>query len=229
MSIIGGVVTVLLAASAQFVPIEEAFRLGALSLKINSSLSVLGRILQIRPAEGSLLAIDLWRGGLMVLRRRGIQNRDPSRALWIIDHSVYGRIHRGGTISLCRACSLNLQSCLPIPMLTRHQQTTRTRRGPLFDLSNARDAVHFICRVGCWQVWKPAREILRWPHNRPPCWDWDLPSCWRSFHFITGSPCSWRRRRPSLLASYYGSFQPSRSFSAQAFLTVTHGCAPPLN
>jgi NADH-quinone oxidoreductase subunit N len=57
LSIIGGGATVLLALTAQFVPIEEAFRFGALSIKISASLDVFGRTLQIRPVEGSLLAI----------------------------------------------------------------------------------------------------------------------------------------------------------------------------
>jgi len=57
LSIIGGGITVLLAITAQFVPIDEAFRFGALSIKINSSLAVFGRVLLIKPAEGSLLAI----------------------------------------------------------------------------------------------------------------------------------------------------------------------------
>jgi len=57
LSIIGGLVTILLAIAAQFIPIEEAFRFGELSVKIDSSLAVLGRILEIKPAEGSLLAI----------------------------------------------------------------------------------------------------------------------------------------------------------------------------
>jgi len=57
LSIIGGLVTILLAIAAQFIPIEEAFRFGALSIKIDSSLAVLGRILEVKPAEGSLLAI----------------------------------------------------------------------------------------------------------------------------------------------------------------------------
>ena len=57
LSMIGGLATVLLAVAAQFVPIEEAFLLGSLSVKIESSLAVFGRILEIKPAEGSLLAI----------------------------------------------------------------------------------------------------------------------------------------------------------------------------
>jgi len=57
LSIIGGTLTALLALAAQFIPIEEAFKLGTLSIKIDSSMAVLGRVLQIRPTEGSLLAI----------------------------------------------------------------------------------------------------------------------------------------------------------------------------
>jgi len=57
LSILGGVIAVTLALLAQFVPIEEAMLIGPLSLKIDSSLSILGRALIIQPAEGSLLAL----------------------------------------------------------------------------------------------------------------------------------------------------------------------------
>jgi formate hydrogenlyase subunit 3/multisubunit Na+/H+ antiporter MnhD subunit len=57
LSIIGGSITALLAIAAQFVPMGEAFRLGAISIKISASLNIFGRALQISPAEGSLLAI----------------------------------------------------------------------------------------------------------------------------------------------------------------------------
>lgn len=57
LSIMGGSIAVLLALAAQFIPIGEAFRFGTLSIKIDSSLAVFGRILQIKPTEGSLLAI----------------------------------------------------------------------------------------------------------------------------------------------------------------------------
>jgi NADH-quinone oxidoreductase subunit N len=57
LSILGGTITILLALSAQFIPIGEALTFGASSFKIDDSLIVLGRVLQIRPAEGSLLAI----------------------------------------------------------------------------------------------------------------------------------------------------------------------------
>lgn len=57
LSFIGGFIAVLLAVSAQFVPIEEALRLGALSIRIESSLNILGRQLVINPQEGPLLAL----------------------------------------------------------------------------------------------------------------------------------------------------------------------------
>lgn len=57
LSLIGGITTVILALTAQFVPIGEAFRVGVLSFKIESSLTVLGRSLLIKPEEGALLAL----------------------------------------------------------------------------------------------------------------------------------------------------------------------------
>ena len=57
LTILGGVIAVALALIAQFVPIEVAMRFGSFSLKIDSSLIVLGRVLLIQPAEGSLLAL----------------------------------------------------------------------------------------------------------------------------------------------------------------------------
>ena len=57
LSIIGGTIAVLLAVSAQFLPIEEPLIVGTYSFKIATSLDVFGRVLQIIPAEGSLLAV----------------------------------------------------------------------------------------------------------------------------------------------------------------------------
>jgi multicomponent Na+:H+ antiporter subunit A len=57
LSVIGGSVAVALALIAQFVPIEAALTIGPYSLKIDSSLSVLGRVLSLQPFEGSLLAL----------------------------------------------------------------------------------------------------------------------------------------------------------------------------
>lgn len=57
LSVLGGLFAIMLALIAQFVPIEVAMKLGSFSLKIDSSLIVLGRVLLIQPAEGSLLAV----------------------------------------------------------------------------------------------------------------------------------------------------------------------------
>jgi formate hydrogenlyase subunit 3/multisubunit Na+/H+ antiporter MnhD subunit len=57
LSVLGGSIAVALALIAQFVPIELAMNVGSFSLKIDSSLTVLGRVLLIQPTEGSLLAL----------------------------------------------------------------------------------------------------------------------------------------------------------------------------
>ncbi|HEX9333031.1 MAG TPA: proton-conducting transporter membrane subunit [Anaerolineales bacterium] len=57
LSVLGGSIAVTLALIAQFVPIELALKLGSFSLKIDSSLSILGRVLSIQPSEGSLLEL----------------------------------------------------------------------------------------------------------------------------------------------------------------------------
>lgn len=57
LSILGGLTGLLLALTAQFMPIETALNIGGTSLKISSSLTVLGRTLLIQPAEGPLLAM----------------------------------------------------------------------------------------------------------------------------------------------------------------------------
>jgi formate hydrogenlyase subunit 3/multisubunit Na+/H+ antiporter MnhD subunit len=57
LSIIGGLLAVALAMAAEFAPIEQAVRIGVFSLKIDSSLNILGRELLINPEEGPLLAL----------------------------------------------------------------------------------------------------------------------------------------------------------------------------
>ena len=57
LSLVGGSLAVILATIAQFVPIEVALRVGSLSLRVDSGLTILGRSLIILPTEGSLLAL----------------------------------------------------------------------------------------------------------------------------------------------------------------------------
>src|SRR6185436_12844232 len=65
VSVLGGLIALLLAVAAQFVPIELAMNIGSISIKIDSSFIVLGRTLLLRPEEGLLLvliygAVALW-------------------------------------------------------------------------------------------------------------------------------------------------------------------------
>src|SRR5918994_254253 len=57
LSLLGGLLSLVLALIAQFVPIEVALRVASFSLKIDSGLTILGRSLVIPPTEGSLLAL----------------------------------------------------------------------------------------------------------------------------------------------------------------------------
>ena len=57
LSLVGGGAAVILALTAEFIPIEEALNAGTISIKIDSSLTVLGRNLLIKPEEGALLAL----------------------------------------------------------------------------------------------------------------------------------------------------------------------------
>jgi len=70
LSLIGGVVGILLAVTAQFVPLELAMNVGSLSLKIDSSLTILGRTLTLQPAEGTLLALIYGAVALCSLERK---------------------------------------------------------------------------------------------------------------------------------------------------------------
>jgi formate hydrogenlyase subunit 3/multisubunit Na+/H+ antiporter MnhD subunit len=57
LSLVGGSVAIALALSAQLIPIEIALTLASFSIRIDSTLTVLGRALVIQPTEGSLLAV----------------------------------------------------------------------------------------------------------------------------------------------------------------------------
>jgi len=57
LSVLGGLIALLLALTAQFLPIELAMNIGSYSIKIDSSFTILGRTLLIKPEEGPLLAL----------------------------------------------------------------------------------------------------------------------------------------------------------------------------
>lgn len=57
LSIFGGSLAVLLAFMAYFIPIDQAFQIGSLSLKIAPAFEILGRRLTLSAADGSLLTV----------------------------------------------------------------------------------------------------------------------------------------------------------------------------
>jgi formate hydrogenlyase subunit 3/multisubunit Na+/H+ antiporter MnhD subunit len=57
LSGLGGMIGLVLALAAQFIPLELAMNIGGISFRVDSSLTVLGRVLLIQPAEGPLLAL----------------------------------------------------------------------------------------------------------------------------------------------------------------------------
>ena len=121
LSIIGGVVAILLAIAAQFIPIEEAFRRGALSIKIDSSLAVFGRILEIKPAEGSLLAIIYGATALWFFGAEASKN-----ALRIVPYGLLITAFMVASIAvepfLFAALFIELAVLLAVPLLTRIDQ-----------------------------------------------------------------------------------------------------------
>ena len=82
LSVLGGSIAVVLALIAQFVPIELAMKLGPLSLKINSSLTILGRVLSIQPTEGSLLALIYGAAALWFFGAEASQDSHTDCAHW---------------------------------------------------------------------------------------------------------------------------------------------------
>lgn len=56
-SILGGLTAALLSLTALLIPIDTALLIGPVSIKISSTLQILGRSLVLSPADGSLLAI----------------------------------------------------------------------------------------------------------------------------------------------------------------------------
>lgn len=57
LAIVSGILALLLASVALLIPIDQAFQLGNISLKIAPAIQILGRRLILVPADGSLLAI----------------------------------------------------------------------------------------------------------------------------------------------------------------------------
>jgi hypothetical protein len=170
LSFMGGLVAVLLALFAQFVPMEQAIRLGTFSFRIESSLDILGRQLLIQPQEGPLLALiygatALWffgaeasRSALRLVPIGMLITTLMVAAIAVEPFSLCSTLHRDGGFVVC-------------PASGAHSQTARPRHHSFHRLPNARHAVYpFIWlaagRRGSQSGQPDARGSVR-HHTRP--------------------------------------------------------------
>jgi formate hydrogenlyase subunit 3/multisubunit Na+/H+ antiporter MnhD subunit len=117
LSIIGGTVGLLLAVTAQFIPIETAITLGGYSLRINSSLNVLGRTLSIQPTEGPLLAMIY---GAVALWFYGAEAASSARRLIPIGYIITALMVATIAVEpfLYAALFIEMAILLAIPLIT---------------------------------------------------------------------------------------------------------------
>ena len=117
LSLLGGVIALLLAVIAQFVPIELAMSVGSISFKIDSSLTILGRTLLLQPAEGPLLALIY---GAVALWFFGAEASKAATRLVPIGFMITGLLVASIAVEpfLYAALFIEMAILLAIPMLT---------------------------------------------------------------------------------------------------------------
>src|SRR6266498_4636306 len=117
LSLLGGVIALLLAVIAQFVPIELAMSVGSISFKIDSSLTILGRTLLLQPAEGPLLALIY---GAVALWFFGAEASKAATRLVPIGFMITGLLVASIAVQpfLFAALFIVMAILLAIPMLT---------------------------------------------------------------------------------------------------------------
>lgn len=117
LSVLGGSFAVILALIAQFVPIEVAMTLGSFSLKLDSSLTILGRVLSIQPSEGSLLALIY---GAAALWFFGAEATKTATRLVPLGFMIIGLMVASIAVEpfLYAALFIEMAILLAIPMLT---------------------------------------------------------------------------------------------------------------
>ena len=117
LSILGGIIGLLLAVIAQFFPIETAMNIGGFSLKIASSVTVLGRSLLIQPAEGSLLTIIY---GAVALWFFGAEAADSAKRLVPIGFMITALMVASIAVEpfLYAALFIQMAILLAIPLMT---------------------------------------------------------------------------------------------------------------
>src|SRR5215216_3053560 len=126
LSFIGGIIAVLLAVGAQFVPLELAMNVGSMSLKIDSSLTILGRTLQILPAEGTLLALIY---GAVALWFFGAEASNSATRLIPMGFMITALMVASIAVEpfLYAALFIEMAILLAIPMLTSIYETPSKR------------------------------------------------------------------------------------------------------
>ena len=122
LSILGGIIGLLLAVIAQFIPIETAMSFGGFSLKIASSVTVLGRSLLIQPAEGSLLTIIY---GAVALWFFGAEAADSAKRLVPIGFMITALMVASIAVEpfLYAALFIQMAILLAIPLMTSIYET----------------------------------------------------------------------------------------------------------
>lgn len=118
LSLLGGSIAVILAAIAQFVPLEVALKVGSYSLKIESSLNILGRVLLIQPTEGPLLALIYAAAALWFY---GAEASRTAPRLVPLGFMIIGLMVASIAVEpfLYAALFIEMAILLAIPMLTR--------------------------------------------------------------------------------------------------------------
>jgi NADH-quinone oxidoreductase subunit N len=117
LSVVGGLVGLLLAVAAQFIPIDTVLTIGGFSLRINSSLIVLGRTLLIQPSEGSLLAMIY---GAVALWFFGAEAANSARRLIPIGYIITALMVATIAVEpfLYAALFIEMAILLAIPLIT---------------------------------------------------------------------------------------------------------------
>ena len=117
LSILGGLIGILLALTAQFIPIDTALNIASFSIKIQASATFFGRSLLIRPAEGPLLTIIY---GAVALWFFGAEAADSAKRLVPIGFMITALMVASIAVEpfLYAALFIQMAILLAIPLMT---------------------------------------------------------------------------------------------------------------
>lgn len=117
LSIVGGIVALLLALAAEFIPIETALAIGGFSLRIDSAITFFGRSLLIQPTEGPLLAMVY---GAVALWFFGAEASDSAKRLVPLGFMITALMVASIAVEpfLYAALFIEMAVLLAIPLMT---------------------------------------------------------------------------------------------------------------